>query len=130
MRSTLIAHADKLDQESILGYAATQSLDAPRFKACLDSDKYHAAIQALYGLSREKDAQLRQQQKQIAALARSSGEKDEQIRKLLQQVQELQKVQQRMASLEARLARHEAEGECRRTPKTGGGRRPSAARTG
>ena len=44
MRHAMIVNADQLKADQLLTYAANVKLDVPKFKACLDSDKYRADI--------------------------------------------------------------------------------------
>ncbi|TMH38165.1 MAG: DsbA family protein [Betaproteobacteria bacterium] len=44
LRHTLIVNASQLQQDKIMGYAQNASLDVSKFKTCVDSDKYKAAI--------------------------------------------------------------------------------------
>lgn len=46
MRDTLISHADKLEQEAIIGYAKTLALDMDHFRSCLASEKYLPSVRA------------------------------------------------------------------------------------
>jgi protein-disulfide isomerase len=43
-RNTLIVNASQLQPDKIQEYAKTASMDVPKFKACVDSDKYKTAI--------------------------------------------------------------------------------------
>lgn len=44
MRHAMIVNADQLKADQLLTYAANVKLDVPKFKTCLDSDKYRADI--------------------------------------------------------------------------------------
>jgi protein-disulfide isomerase len=44
LRHTMIVNANQLQADKLGGYAQAASMDVPRFQACVDSDKYRAAI--------------------------------------------------------------------------------------
>ena len=44
MRHAMIVNADRLKADQLLTYAADVKLDVPKFKTCLESDKYRAEI--------------------------------------------------------------------------------------
>ncbi|HTR59812.1 MAG TPA: DsbA family protein [Casimicrobiaceae bacterium] len=44
MRHVMIVNADQLKADNLMTYAATVKLDVPKFKSCLDSDKFKAQI--------------------------------------------------------------------------------------
>jgi protein-disulfide isomerase len=44
LRHTMIVNANQLQADKLGGYAQAASLDVPKFQACVDSDKYRAAI--------------------------------------------------------------------------------------
>jgi protein-disulfide isomerase len=44
LRHTMIVNADQLQADKLGGYAKSASMDVPKFQACVDSDKYRAAI--------------------------------------------------------------------------------------
>ena len=44
MRHVMIVNADQLKPENLMTYAANVKLDVPKFKSCLDSDKFKAQI--------------------------------------------------------------------------------------
>jgi protein-disulfide isomerase len=44
LRHVMIVNADQLKADQLMTYAANVKLDVPRFKACLDSDKYRPDI--------------------------------------------------------------------------------------
>jgi protein-disulfide isomerase len=44
LRDTLIINASQLQADKLPGYAQSVSMDVPKFQACVDSDKYRAAI--------------------------------------------------------------------------------------
>lgn len=44
LRHTMIVNANQLQADKLGGYAQSVSLDVPKFQACVDSDKYRAAI--------------------------------------------------------------------------------------
>jgi protein-disulfide isomerase len=44
LRHTMIVNASQLQPDKLGGYAQSVSMDVPKFQACVDSDKYRAAI--------------------------------------------------------------------------------------
>jgi protein-disulfide isomerase len=44
LRHTMIVNASQLQADKLGGYAQLASMDVPKFQACVDSDKYRAAI--------------------------------------------------------------------------------------
>jgi len=44
LRHTMIVNANQLQADKLGGYAQAASMDVPKFQACVDSDKYRAAI--------------------------------------------------------------------------------------
>jgi len=44
LRHTMIVNASQLQADKIMGYAQNASLDVAKFKVCIESDKYKAAI--------------------------------------------------------------------------------------
>jgi protein-disulfide isomerase len=44
LRHTMIVNANQLQADKLGGYAQSASMDVPKFQACVDSDKYRAAI--------------------------------------------------------------------------------------
>jgi protein-disulfide isomerase len=44
LRHTMIVNASQLQPDKIVGYAQSASMDVAKFKTCVDSDKYRAAI--------------------------------------------------------------------------------------
>jgi protein-disulfide isomerase len=44
LRHTMIVNADQLQADKLGGYAKSQSMDVAKFQACVDSDKFRAAI--------------------------------------------------------------------------------------
>jgi protein-disulfide isomerase len=44
LRHTMIVNANQLQADKLGGYAQLASMDVPKFQACVDSDKYRAAI--------------------------------------------------------------------------------------
>jgi protein-disulfide isomerase len=46
MRDVMAANPSKLDFNSLLGYAGNLKMDVPAFKACVESEKYKAAVRS------------------------------------------------------------------------------------
>jgi hypothetical protein len=84
------------------------SVDKDGFKRVNYSELPYLMLQAVRELKTEKD-KLQQE------MRAKEAQKDAQIRKLARRVQELQRIQQQMAALEARLARVEMRGGSNQT---------------
>ena len=46
LRDIMGAHPDKLDMASLVSYASDLKMDVPKFRACVESEKYKNAVQS------------------------------------------------------------------------------------